>query len=65
MKFYALILELQAPQNFRHTDRQAFPKNNKIVFRTSQNLQIHQIPEIEIFYENNTFFYLYRKKQKS
>ena len=64
MKFRALVLELHLPQNFCHThiDRQTFSRNSQIVFRTSQNVQIHQNPEIENLHETNTFFCLHRRK---
>ena len=41
-------------QTHRHTDRHTFLKNSQIVFRTSQNVSIHQKPKVESLHETNT-----------
>ena len=71
MKFCALVLELHLRQNVCHThrdtqthrqiDRQTFSRNSQIVFRTFQNVYIHQKTEIENLQETNTFFFLHRR----
>ena len=59
MNFCSLVLELHLPQNFCHTHtdtqthRQTFSRNSQIVFRTSQNVTIHQKPEIENLHETD------------
>ena len=44
-----------------HRERKTYSKNIKIVFRTSQNVKIHQMLKIKNFYENSNFFYFCRR----
>ena len=56
-----IITEIQTDER---TNRQTFSKNSQIVFRTVQNVQFHKNLEIENFYENFAFYYLYRRELK-
>ena len=66
INFRPLVFEIQCPQNFGdvQTARQTFSKNGQIVFRTSQNMQIHRKPDVENLRESNAFFLCIQKEVK-
>ena len=64
INFHPLVLEIQCPQFWRHTDRQTFSKKDQFVFGTSQNMSIRRKPDVENFRKSNTFFLCIYKKVK-
>ena len=67
MKFCPSVFALAWPENLCHTqtDRQTFSRKSEIVFRTSQNVQIHQKPEIDNLHATNTSIYTEERKNQT
>ena len=61
-KFCVLVFELAWSQNLSHRCRHPFSRNSKIVFKMSQNVQVHQKPII--FFDFSIFFLSYRIKRR-